>query len=434
MGVVVQEGEAVAVAGVLIVGQHGVPQAAGLAGDGQRAVAQRDQLGQAAGLEQRGHQEQVRRGVELVGQHVVHLEVGGHLLGVLPLGPAEQVHIAALAHAQHHQLGAGVHDLRQHALHQVQALLAGQAGDHGDHRDIGVHGQAQLALQRQLVLDLGVEAVGGVVLHQRGVLLRVILLGVDAVEYAAEVVNPAAQQAVQALAVVGGLDLLGIGGADGGDLIGEHDAALHAGAHAVELQGVAGVGQVAQVQQVLDGVDGEQALVLQIVDGVDRLDVLEQLQLLVLQLVQHGDQAGLPVVAVQHVGDEIDLGQRLHHRAAEEGEALALVTAHAIDVVAAEILLVIHEIVGDAGIFQRFDADILPAPAEVDVEVQHVLHLLAPFRTDGLIKGEDDANVLAGLQDLPGQRADHVRKAAGFDERHALRCCEEYFHGCEPPF
>ena len=229
--------------------------------------------------------------------------------------------------------------------------------------------------------------------------------------------------------VVGGLDLLGIGGADGGDLIGEHDAALHAGAHAEELQGVAGVGQVAQVQQILDGVDGEQALVLQIVDGVDRLHVLEQLQLLVLQLVQHRDQAGLPVVAVQHVRDEVDLCQGLHDRAAEEREALALVAAHAVDVVPAEVLLVIDEIVGDAGVLQALDAHVLPPPAEVDVEVQHMLHLRTPLRADGLVQGQYDAHVLAGLVDLPGKRPDHVRQAAGLYERHAFGTSEKNFHG-----
>ena len=57
MGIVVQEGEAVALAGVFVVGKHRVAQAAGFADDGQRAVAQGDHLRKAAGLEHGRHQE-----------------------------------------------------------------------------------------------------------------------------------------------------------------------------------------------------------------------------------------------------------------------------------------------------------------------------------------------------------------------------------------
>ena len=164
-------------------------------------------------------------------------------------------------------------------------------------------------------------------------------------------------------------------------------------------------------------------------NGVDRADVLVQLKLLVLRLEQDRDQAGLPVVAVQHIGDEVDLHQRFQHGAAEEREPLALVAAGAVDVVAAEILLVVHEIEGDAGIIQLFNAHVLAAPAEVDVEVEHMLHLRTPFLADGLVQGQDDANVLAGLADFLRQCAANVRQSARFDEWDAFGGCEQYFHG-----
>ena len=234
-------------------------------------------------------------------------------------------------------------------------------------------------------------------------------------------VHPGPQQAVQAFAIVGSLDLLGIGGGYGGHLVGKHDAALHAGAHAEELQRLAGVGPRAQVQQILHHVDGEEALILEVVNGVDGADVLVVLEVLVLSLQQDRDQARLPVVAVDHVGDEVDLRQRFQHGPAEVGEALALVTAHAVDIIASEILLVIHEIEGDAGIDQLHDAHVLAAPAEIDIEIEHVLHLIAPALVNGLVQGQDDANILAGLEDLFGKRAYHIRQTTGFDERNAFR-------------
>ena len=126
-------------------------------------------------------------------QGVVHLEAGGELAGVLPLGPAEQIHILAFAHAQHDNLRAGVHDGLEYAFHQVQTLLAGEAADHADHRDVGIHGQAELLLQQQLVLDLLIEGFGGVVLLDHRIGLRIVFHGVDAVQDAAEVIQAGAQ-------------------------------------------------------------------------------------------------------------------------------------------------------------------------------------------------------------------------------------------------
>ena len=262
MGVVVQEGEAVAVAGIVVVGQHRIPQAAGLPGDGQGAVAQGDHLAQAAGLEHGGHQEHIRGGIDPVGQGAVHLKAGGQLAGVLPLRPAEQIHIPVLAHAQHHHLSAGVHNGIQHPVHQVQALLPRQPGNHGNEGRFCVFGQVQLPLQRQLVLHLQLHRFGGVVALDHGIGSRVVFLGIDAVQDAHQIPRPGPQQPVQLFAVIGGLDLLGVGGAHGGDLLGVHQARLHEGALAVELQLVRGVHVHAQGDQVLDLADGEQALVL----------------------------------------------------------------------------------------------------------------------------------------------------------------------------
>ena len=154
----------------------------------------------------------------------------------------------------------------------------------------------------------------------------------------------------------------------------------------------------------------------------------------ILRLQQDRDQASLPVVAVEHIGNKVDLRQRFQHGAAEERIALALVAAHAINVVAAEILLVVHEIEGDIIVDEFLDAHILAPPAEVHIEEHHVLHLAAPLLVDGLIQGQNDAHVLPRLFDLLRQCADHVGQAARFYKWDAFRSRKKNFHESRSPF
>ena len=60
---------------------------------------------------------------------------------------------------------------------------------------------------------------------------RIIVLNINAIEHAEQIVLPSGQQAVQAFAEVGRLDFPGVGGADGVDPVG-HD---HAGLEEVRL-------------------------------------------------------------------------------------------------------------------------------------------------------------------------------------------------------
>ena len=67
------EAEAVAAVALDIEGLDRVVQAAGVVGDGERAVLRSDHLWQPAGLEGRRHQDEVRRGVADVGQAFVEV-------------------------------------------------------------------------------------------------------------------------------------------------------------------------------------------------------------------------------------------------------------------------------------------------------------------------------------------------------------------------
>ena len=428
VGVIVEEAEAVARAVGFVVGQHGVPQAAGFPNDGQGAIAQGNHLAQAAGLKLRGHEEHVRAGVNAVGQRAVHLEAGGYPAGVLLLGPAEQVHILGIAHAQHHQLHVFIHDFADDPVHQVQALLIAQAADDGDDGRFRLHIQAQFHLQGALAFGLAAQIVHRVTGGNEGIVFGVVLHHVDAVEHAGQVVPLGAEQAVHSFAVVRGLDFFGVGGADGGDLIGIYQAGLHEVGAAVAFQLVVGEIFIVQGQHVLHVLDAENALILQVVNGEHRADAREEGQLSILDAQQGGNHAALPVVGVDDVRLEAQQGQRVEYPAAEEAEAFMLVAAHAVNVAAAKVILVVHKVEDYAVIFQRFDAAVLLAPAQVHLKVQFMLHLIGIFFGDGAVKGQDDPHIVS----LGGQHgrkgAHHVGQAAGFYKRDAFGGRKQDFH------
>ena len=160
-------------------------------------------------------------------------------------------------------------------------------------------------------------------------------------------------------------------------------------------------------------------------DGKDRVDALIEGQSRILPLEQHRDQTGLPIVAMQDVGLIVDQRQRLEHRAVEEGEALALVPAPAVDRGAVVIELIIDKIEGHAVELEHLDAAILPSPAEIDVEIGQVFHLFTPLRRDIPVKRQDHADLSAQFFQLLGQRTGHIRQPAGLDKRNTFRGCKK---------
>ena len=420
MRVVVKEREAVARVVVVVIAQHRIAQAAGFAHDGHAAIAQGDHLRQAAGLKLRGHQEHIRAGIDAVRQLVIHLEARGHAARILLLRPAEQVDIAAFAHAQYHQLYVFFHDLADHMIHQIQALLRGQAAHHADDGHAGIKRQAQTLLQGGLALGAAGQILGAVRGGDQGIGCRIILLHVNAVEHARERIAPCAQQAVQAFAVIGGLDFLGVAGADGGDLIRIDQRGFHEVGAAEALQLVVGKDVVGQLQHVLDLLDAEHALILQVMDGKHRADIMVKIRLIILDAQQRGHHAALPVVGVDDVGLEIQPGQRVQHGAAEEAKALVFVPAQAVDVIALEVILVIYKVEGNALALQRLDAAVLMPPAQLDVEVGYVAQLLAIFLGHHAVLGQDDAHIVPLAGKHGRKRAHHVGQSAGFDEGNAF--------------
>ena len=144
-----------------------------------------------------------------------------------------------------------------------------------------------------------------------------------------------------------------------------------------------------------------------------------------------GHQSGLPVVAVNDVGEEAQMAGGLDDRPGEEGEALGVVIV-AVEAAAFEVILVVHEIVGHAVPLKLKETAVGVAPGQMDMEILKIGHLAAPVVPDALIKGEDDPYVMAKLRHGLGQGTGHIGQTAGLDEGGYLRGCKENVHKQTP--
>ena len=307
VGIVARKGEAVALTHGAVV--DGVAQTAGLADDGRRAVAAGHHLCQTAGLALGRHDEGICTCVDLLRQGRLEADVGANAARMACAQVGEEVLVLALAAAQNDQLDAAVHQTIGDALHQIKALHADHAADHGkDGAAILV--QAELILQGFLALCLALFKVGDVVV-EGDVLIRsgIVGIGIDAVQDAAQLVLLLPQQSVQTIAEPRVEDLHGIGGADSGDLIGSLESTLHEVCAAVVLYDV--LVAAADAAGVLQNVGAVLALISDIMDGEDGLDAVELIQMAIVQVQVHRHQSGLPVVAVDDIGGEIDVEQGL---------------------------------------------------------------------------------------------------------------------------
>ena len=180
--------------------------------------------------------------------------------------------------------------------------------------------QAEARLERGAVGGAALELAGGVGGGEERVGLGVPDVGVDAVDDAVQRARAGGDQAVEAHAVGRGLDLLGVGGADGGDGGGVGEAGLEVADAAVELDAVEAGGVRRQLERLEDA-GGEAALEGDVVDGHHRGPRHA------VEAQVGGREAGLPVVGVHEVGQE--LGHEAHGDvgggAAERAEAAPVV-------------------------------------------------------------------------------------------------------------
>ncbi len=241
------------------------------------------------------------------------------------------------------------------------------------------------------------------------------------------------QQAVQARAIAGRLDLPGVRRADRAEQVGEDQARLHEAEPAVELE-LTPVEQVPVQAGQRHVPVPEQAQVRQVVDRQQRPGRGQLGHVLVERAQIHRDQAGLPVVAVDHVGAQVQgpdrsparrAGRRRSARSCRRNRCPGAVEAVAVEV---------------AGLVDQVDRDPRAGqPGVADLALHHPgtdRDLEGDARVRKLQAGGPGAAVAGQEQDRPvplvgqrlGQGTGDVRQAARLGEWDRLGGHEDHVH------
>ena len=192
------------------------------------------------------------------------------------------------------------------------------------------------------------------------------------------------------------LNFLRVSLADGRHVVGVNNAALHEVDCVIELKiAVVEIFPV-QTEHVAHNVLGEDALIFEVVNRVKRFDVFVTFVALMFELEQDGNQSRMPIVGVDNVGPEVNRGQAIQNRAAEERVTLRIVVI-AVETFAGEIFFVVHEIISHAVEIVFVDADVFGAPRNGDCPVENVFHAFAILLADFAELREDNANINALL-------------------------------------
>ena len=282
-------------------------------------------------------------------------------------------------------------------------------------------------LQGRLAGRLAREVVGAEVGRQVGIGGRVPLVGVDAVEDAHQVAAALAQHAVQAAPEGRCLDLLGVGGADGGEEGGVAQRRLHEVQRSEVLE-LGGVVVLSPQPGDEHGAAVGHALVGHVVDGehgggaVERPGPFHRVDV-------DGNQRRLPVVGVDHVRHEVDRLAELERAAREEGEALQVVrvalAGRAVEVRPIEVPVVLEEVDRDVAARQVAQPESGAGHAPPHGHPDGSLQPLQRVPVEAGVEGHDHADVDATPAQRPGQRAGDVGQAACLGERGGLRGDEE---------
>ena len=233
------------------------------------------------------------------------------------------------------------------------------------------------------------------------------LVDVYSVDNALELVVPLGQNPVKAAALLGGLDLLGVGGADGGDVVGVHQACLQ---H-VHLA----VGEDVLVRPDV-GVEevhaGECSLICQVVDGEHRLCAHEELASVHLQKI--GNKACSPVMAVKDIRFEVyclaQLQRGLAHKSkAEEVVAVRSEACVAVDSDSVVEDLVTYKVIDYSSDRLHTDLDLLSPIEHRDIELAHKLSAVLDLH---VVCRNHYAGIMAFLNQSRRQCSDYISKSA----------------------
>ena len=254
----------------------------------------------SAGLALGWHQEDVGCRINALGKVAVIGDERAHLFGVCRLQCQEHLLVLLFSLAQHDELDVIVFNNAPNALgYNVKPLVRSKTGNDGKERNVLSFGQSCLLLHSELILGFSRHTGGRKVCQKDRVALGIVVVVVDAVENAAQLVCVILQANLKTVCVFGGLDFLGIAGADCGNRIGTLDSRLH------QIDAAAVLHQAmvlfAKREDVTENGKIVFALVLDVVDGENGFDICKFGQRAIKTVEINDRKCRLPIVRVQNV-------------------------------------------------------------------------------------------------------------------------------------
>ena len=301
-----------------IEGLHRVVQTAGGADNRHRTVFHTVDLVQPAGLIARGHQEHVRPGFDLVGQHIIVGDLYGHLVGVLPGQSQEELLVGPIARPERHQGEVFCEQTVGHLSDQVKSLLRGEAGYDSQHRSLPLNvllPESHAFEQIPLALLFASQVLRRVVRGYESIRPRAPFLVVHSVQNAVDSLPTACQDSLQPEAELRGLDFPAVFLADRRNGVRVEDASFEQ-IHLAEIfQPVYGEHFRTERNAGKD-FGRKNSLIPQIMNRKQNRGVVKKTVTGVEGAQIDGDESSLPVVTVNDVG-----GTRLPLHRLNRGEA-----------------------------------------------------------------------------------------------------------------
>ena len=356
------EAEPIAGPGMGIQVGDGVGQPTGRMDDGQRAIAQRDQLPQAARLEGARHEKEVRPCIDTVGEGDVEADTRTHVAGALGK-LTEHLLVARVPGAQHHELQGQFSQFSGDLGDEIEALLIDEPADDAYHRYIWIVRQPELLPQCRAIAGFGRWRLRRSVLNCQVAISRGIpCIPIEAIGNAEDTWMALKEDLVEAPAVVQRLDLLGVAVRDGCHHVSILDARFHPVHVAPELQ-AARDEDTRRVQPCFLQNGGIPAsLVLQVMHGIDDAGCPPAQEVSIGGAQVGGTGGRLPIVEVDDIRRKVQVRQGLEQAPAKQEEApllVALVQSEVELLVPAKVPLVIKQVdgdrrIGEGGLVDRY--------------------------------------------------------------------------------
>ena len=328
------------------------------------------------------------------------------------------------------QLYPHVHEIGQDFSDQVNALLLHQPGYHSEQRPARFGCQAKFFLNAGLARFFSGQIIGGKMPWQTGIGSGIVVLHINAVEDAIELIVHQIHHTLQAAAEFRAVQFPGVGWRHCGHGVRHQHGPLHqvhilpAFVHVAQTAIVPAPRQAEGVRQLISS---ELALIGDVVNGVNCFDAIQIFGPgLVVFKVQDG-QRRFPIVAVKDLRHEIQLEQDFNHRSAEPGETLFIVVI-AVQPRPMEERFVFHKPNDDAVQLCPIQAAGIRSAVEPNGKLRFFVQLLPETLLNAWIQRCDHGDLMPQFFQLRRQRKGHIRQSAGFGKWSALTGDKQDIH------